>query len=86
VEAATIKERGLIELYKRLEHDKTYTYKTIKSILMAAGASIHYANTIIEELEYYGILERVERGVYKVNKSKLAKLAKAYGVLWLIKN
>jgi butyrate kinase len=81
VEAVTIKERGLKDLYKRLEHDKTYSYKTIKSILMTAGASIQYANTIIEELEYYGVLERVARGTYKVNKNKLAKLAKAYGVL-----
>lgn len=81
MEAVTIKERGLKDLYKRLEHDKTYSYKTIKSILMTAGASIQYANTIIEELEYYGVLERVARGTYKVNKNKLAKLAKAYGVL-----
>jgi predicted transcriptional regulator of viral defense system len=81
VEAVTIKERGLLELYKKLEHDKTYTFRTIKSILMAAGASIQYAATIIEELEYYGVLERVERGVYKVNKTKLAKLAKSYGLL-----
>jgi predicted transcriptional regulator of viral defense system len=81
VEAVTIKERGLLELYKKLEHDKTYTFRTIKSILMATGASIQYAATIIEELEYYGVLERVERGVYKVNKTKLAKLAKAYGLL-----
>jgi predicted transcriptional regulator of viral defense system len=81
VEAQTIKERGLLELYNKLEHDKTYTFRTIKSILMATGASIQYATLIIEELEYYGVLERVRRGVYKVNKTKLAKLAKSYGLI-----
>jgi predicted transcriptional regulator of viral defense system len=48
---------------------------------MKAGASIQYATLIIQELEYHGVLERVERGVYKVNKNKLAKLAKDYGLL-----
>jgi predicted transcriptional regulator of viral defense system len=81
LEALTIKERGLLALYKKLEHDKTYTFRELKAALMAAGASIQYATLIIEELEYHGALERVGRGVYKVNKPKLAKLAKAYGLL-----
>jgi hypothetical protein len=81
VEELTIKERGLLVLYKALEHDKTYRFRELKAALMKAGASIQYATLIIEELEHYGVLERVGRGVYKLNKNKLAKLAKAYGVL-----
>jgi predicted transcriptional regulator of viral defense system len=81
VEVLTIKDKGLLELYKRLEHGETYSYKDIKTILVNVGASIQYANVIIEELEYYGVLERVRRGVYRVNKTKLAKLAKSYGLL-----
>jgi predicted transcriptional regulator of viral defense system len=82
VAVETIKDRCLVELYKKLEHEKTYSYRDIKTILVYAGASIQYANVIIEELEYYGVLERVKRGVYKVNKTKLAKLAKeVYKVL-----
>jgi hypothetical protein len=77
----TIKERGILVLYKALEHDKTYSFRELKAALMKAGASIQYATLIIEELEHYGVLERVGRGVYKLNKNKLAKLAKAYGVL-----
>ncbi len=81
MEALTIKERGLLVLYKVLEHDKTYTFGELKAALITAGASIQYATLIIEELEHYGALERVRRGVYKVNKNKLAKLAKDYGLL-----
>jgi predicted transcriptional regulator of viral defense system len=81
VKALTIKERALLALYKVLEHDKTYSYGELKAALMATGASIQYANVIIEELEYHGALERVERGVYRVNKTKLAKLAKSYGLI-----
>jgi predicted transcriptional regulator of viral defense system len=80
-ETLTIKERGLLVLYKALEHDKTYSFRDLKAALMKAGASIQYATLIIEELEHYGVLERVARGVYKVNKTKLAKLAKDYGLL-----
>jgi predicted transcriptional regulator of viral defense system len=81
VKALTIKERGLLVLYKILEHEKTYSFGALKAALMEAGASIQYATLIINELEYHGALERVERGVYKVNKTKLAKLAKEYGLL-----
>jgi predicted transcriptional regulator of viral defense system len=81
VEALTIKERGLLVLYKVLEHEKTYSFGELRAALMKAGASIQYATLIIQELEYHGVLERVGRGVYKVNKSKLAKLAKDYGLL-----
>jgi predicted transcriptional regulator of viral defense system len=81
VEALTIKERGLLVLYKVLEHEKTYSFGELRAALMKAGASIQYATLIIQELEYHGALERVGRGVYKVNKSKLSKLAKDYGLL-----
>jgi predicted transcriptional regulator of viral defense system len=81
VKALTIKERGLLVLYKILEHEKTYSFGALKAALMEAGASIQYAALIINELEYHGALERVGRGVYKVNKTKLAKLAKEYGLL-----
>jgi predicted transcriptional regulator of viral defense system len=81
VEELTIKEKGLLVLYKVLEHDKTYSYGELKAALVKAGASIQYANVIIEELAYHGALERVGRGVYRVNKTRLAKLAKAYGLL-----
>jgi glyoxylate utilization-related uncharacterized protein len=81
VEALTIKERGLLVLYKMLEHDKTYSFGALKVALMKAGASIQYATLIIQELEFHGALEKVGRGVYKVNKNKLAKLAKEYGLL-----
>jgi predicted transcriptional regulator of viral defense system len=81
VEALTIKERGILVLYKALEHDKTYSFGFLKAALMKAGASIQYATLIIEELEYHGALERVGRGVYKVNKTKLGKLAKDYGLI-----
>jgi hypothetical protein len=81
VEELTIKERGLLVLYKVLEHDKTYSYGELKAALVKAGASIQYANVIIEELAHYGALERVGRGVYRVNKTKLAKLAKSYGLI-----
>jgi glyoxylate utilization-related uncharacterized protein len=81
VEALTIKEKGLLVLYKMLEHDKTYSFGALKVALMKAGASIQYATLIIQELEFHGALEKVGRGVYKVNKNKLAKLAKEYGLL-----
>jgi predicted transcriptional regulator of viral defense system len=81
VEALTIKERGLLVLYKVLEHEKTYSFGELRAALMKAGASIQYATLIIQELEYHGVLERVGRGVYKINKSKLSKLAKDYGLL-----
>ena len=80
-EKLTIKERGLLVLYKVLDHDKTYSFRALKAALMEAGASIQYATLIIEELEYHGALERVGRGIYKVNKTKLAKLARSYGLL-----
>lgn len=80
-ETLTIKERGLLTLYKVLEHEKTYNFGTLRAALMKAGASIQYATLIIQELEHYGVLEKVGRGVYKVNKSKLTKLAREYGLL-----
>jgi hypothetical protein len=39
--------------------------------------SIPYANRIIEELEWYGVLERVNRGEYKFYRMRLKR---AYGV------
>jgi predicted transcriptional regulator of viral defense system len=76
LEVLTIKEKGIRELYKKLEHGKMYSYRTIKSILMAAGASSQYANLIIEELLWHGALERVRRGVYKIDKQELARVYK----------
>jgi predicted transcriptional regulator of viral defense system len=74
LEVLTIKERGLKELYKKLEHNKIYSYRDIKSILMATGASSQYANLIIEELLWHGAVERVRRGFYKVDKHELARV------------
>jgi len=81
VEAQTIKQKGLLALYKTLEPEKLYVFAELRAILMDAGASIQYATLLIKELEYHGVLERVGRGIYKVNKNKLTKLAKQYGLL-----
>jgi predicted transcriptional regulator of viral defense system len=74
LEVLTIKERGIRELYKRLKHNEVYSYRDIKSILMAAGASSQYANLIIEELQWHGVLERVRRGYYRIDRYELAKV------------
>lgn len=74
MEVLTIKERGIRELYKKLKHNETYNYRTIKGILMAAGASSQYANLIIEELQWYGVLERVRRGYYRIDRHELARV------------
>jgi predicted transcriptional regulator of viral defense system len=74
LEVLTIKERGLRELYKKLKHNEIYSYRDIKSILMAAGASSQYANLIIEELLWHGALERVKRGFYRVDRNELARV------------
>jgi predicted transcriptional regulator of viral defense system len=74
LEVLTIKERGIRELYKKLKHNEIYDYRTIKGILMAAGASSQYANLIIEELQWYGVLERVRRGYYRIDRHELARV------------
>jgi predicted transcriptional regulator of viral defense system len=81
VEALTIKEKGLLALYKTLEHEKLYAFAELRATLMDVGASIQYATLLIKELEYHGVLERVGRGIYKVNKNKLTKLAKQHGLI-----
>ncbi len=75
--AETLKERALLALAKSLEDGKVYRYKTIKKLLVSAGLSIPYANRVLDELELYGILERVRRGEYRFHR---ARLRRAYGV------
>jgi hypothetical protein len=73
----TLKEKALTTLAKRLDDGKVYRYAAIKKLLLSTGMSIPYANRIIEELEWYGVLERVNRGEYKFHRLRLRR---AYGV------
>jgi DNA-binding Lrp family transcriptional regulator len=73
----TLKEKALTALAKRLEDGRVYRYTTIKKLLLSLGMSIPYANRIIEELEWYGVLERVGRGEYKYYRLRMKR---AYGV------
>jgi hypothetical protein len=75
--AETLKERALLALAKSLEDGRVYRFKTIKKLLVSAGLSIPYANRILDELELYGVLERVSRGEYKFHRLRLRR---AYGV------
>jgi hypothetical protein len=73
----TLKERALLALAKNLEDGKVYRYKAVKKLLVSAGLSIPYANRILDELELYGVLERINRGEYKFHRLRLRR---AYGV------
>jgi hypothetical protein len=75
--AETLKERALLALAKSLEDGKVYSFKTIKKLLVSAGPSIPYANRILDELQLYGILERVGRGEYKFHRVRLRRV---YGI------
>jgi predicted transcriptional regulator len=75
--AATLKEKALVLLGKTLNDGNVYTYTQIKRLILKAGVSIPYANRLIEELEWYGVLERQDRGRYKFYRLRLKK---AYGV------
>jgi ribosomal protein S25 len=75
--AVTLKEKALTTLAKRLDDGRVYRYTTIKKLLLSTGMSIPYANRLIEELEWYGVLERVNRGEYKFYRLRLKR---AYGI------
>ena len=75
--AETLKEKVLVLLGRTLNDGNVYTYTQIKKLILKAGVSIPYANRLIEELEWYGVLERQDRGRYKFYRLRLKK---AYGV------
>jgi predicted transcriptional regulator len=75
--AETLKEKALVLLGKTLNDGNVYTYTQIKKLILKSGVSIPYANRLIEELEWYGVLERQDRGRYKFYRLRLKR---AYGV------
>jgi hypothetical protein len=75
--AETLKGKVLVLLGKTLNDGNVYTYTQIKKLILQAGVSIPYANRLIEELEWYGVLERQNRGRYKFYRLRLKK---AYGI------
>jgi predicted transcriptional regulator len=75
--AETLKEKALVLLSKTLNDGNVYTYTQIKKLILKSGVSIAYANRLIEELEWYGVLERQDRGRYKFYRLRLKR---AYGV------
>jgi hypothetical protein len=66
-----LKLKALKALYENTEDGRVYAWNSLNKLLVEHGLSAVYARQLLWDFHLYGILERLEHSLYKVNKRKL---------------
>jgi hypothetical protein len=74
-----LKRRIVLELLLQLDEDREYSYMELLRYLIRNGVPISTAEYYMRFLPLAGALERLDRGVYKVNKEVLRRMLKELG-------
>jgi predicted transcriptional regulator of viral defense system len=71
IEQLALKRLGLEAVYHGTIDGKLYKFKELKKLLVGQGMSWVYAEKLLYELSSKGILKRVTRGLYEVDRRRL---------------
>jgi hypothetical protein len=69
----------VLHLLLELEDTEEYSYADLVRYLVRNGIPVSTAEYYVKYLPDIGVLERVERGVYRVNKEAIKKLLEELG-------
>jgi hypothetical protein len=68
-------KRRILELLAELDPSKTYSYTELVHYLVSNGVTVTSASYyVIHYLVAVGVLERVWRGAYRINKKRLEEM------------
>jgi hypothetical protein len=66
-----LKLRALKALYEHTEDGRVYAWNRLVKLLVEHGVSAVYARQLLWDFYLYGILEKLEHSLYKVNRAIL---------------
>jgi butyrate kinase len=69
-----LKKRLVLELLLKLDESREYSYMELLRYLIGNGVSISAAEYYMRFLPFTGALERIDRGVYRINKKVIKKM------------
>jgi hypothetical protein len=67
-------KRIVLQLLLKLDENTEYSYMELMRYLIRNGVPVSTAEYYMKFLPNIGVLEKVERGVYRVNKEAIKKL------------
>ena len=67
-------KRLVLELLLKLDENNEYSYMELMRYLIRNGVPIPAAEYYMKFLPDMGALERIERGIYRVNKEQVKKM------------
>ena len=73
-----LKLRALRALYENTEDGKVYAWNRLVKLLVDHGISTVYARQLLWDFYLYGLLERLEHSLYKVNRARLKAYIEEY--------
>ncbi len=69
-----LKKRLVLELLLKLDENSEYSYMELLRYLIRNGVSISAAEYYMRFLPFTGALERLDRGVYRINKEVIRRM------------